>query len=171
MLVVAITVPVTTNNIEHAWSWITEAFEKTNNHNFLLLQPQFYQYVKVHGDQAPLVLGQTNDGEKYLKPNVEPDQIATWVKDFKDGKLKPFLSSEPIPENNRLLSLIALRKWYLTRERMDATANDIPKGKFEVKGFPTLYFKSAFGNLLQYEGNRTKEDIIDFICFFFYHAN
>nr|GMC96557.1 protein disulfide-isomerase-like [Ipomoea batatas] len=164
-----------------------------------------FQYFKVNEDQAPLVLGQTDDGEKYLKPNVEPDQIATWVKDFKDGKLKPFLSSEPIPENNSepvkvvvtdsleemvfnsgknvVLEFYApwcghckqlapiLDEVAISLEndpnvmiaKLDATANDIPKGKFEVKGFPTLYFKSASGNLLQYEGNRTKEDIIDFI--------
>nr|GMC67891.1 protein disulfide-isomerase-like [Ipomoea batatas] len=91
-------------------------------------------------NKAPLVLGQTNDGEKYLKPNVEPDQIATWVKDFKDGKLKPFLSSEPIPENNSEPMKVIVTD---SLEEMDATANDIPKGKFEVKGFPTLYFKSA----------------------------
>nr|GMC93151.1 protein disulfide-isomerase-like [Ipomoea batatas] len=47
--------------------------------------------------------------------------------------------------------------------KLDGSANDIPKGKFNVIGYPTLYFKSASGNLLQYEGNRTKEDIIDFI--------
>lgn len=45
----------------------------------------------------------------------------------------------------------------------DATANDVPSDKFEVQGFPTLYFRSASGNLSQYEGDRTKEDIISFI--------
>lgn len=45
----------------------------------------------------------------------------------------------------------------------DATANDIPKGEFDIKGFPTLYFKSASGNISQYEGDRTKEAIIEFI--------
>lgn len=45
----------------------------------------------------------------------------------------------------------------------DATANDIPTGEFEVKGFPTLYFKSASGNISQYNGDRTKEAIIEFI--------
>lgn len=32
-----------------------------------------------------------------------------------------------------------------------------------MKGFPTLYFRSSDGNLLQYDGDRTKEDMIDFI--------
>lgn len=46
----------------------------------------------------------------------------------------------------------------------DATANDIPSEPFEVQGYPTVYFRSASGKtVVQYEGNRTKEDIIDFI--------
>lgn len=45
----------------------------------------------------------------------------------------------------------------------DATANDIPQGTFDVQGYPTLYFKTASGKISQYEGDRTKEDIIDFI--------
>lgn len=45
----------------------------------------------------------------------------------------------------------------------DATANDIPSDTFEVQGFPTLYFRSSSGNLVQYDGGRSKEEIIDFI--------
>ena len=45
----------------------------------------------------------------------------------------------------------------------DATANDIPSETFDVQGYPTLYFSSASGKISQYDGNRTKEDIIDFI--------
>lgn len=45
----------------------------------------------------------------------------------------------------------------------DATANDIPTDTFEVQGYPTLYFRSASGKLSQYDGGRTKEDIIEFI--------
>lgn len=47
--------------------------------------------------------------------------------------------------------------------KIDATANDIPQGTFDVQGYPTLYFKTASGKISQYEGDRTKEDIIDFI--------
>lgn len=32
-----------------------------------------------------------------------------------------------------------------------------------MKGYPTLYFRSSTGNLLQYDGDRTKDDIIEFI--------
>ncbi|KAK6923718.1 Thioredoxin domain [Dillenia turbinata] len=47
--------------------------------------------------------------------------------------------------------------------KLDATANDIPKTTFAVKGFPTVYFRSASGKIVEYEGNRTKEDIVEFI--------
>ncbi|KAJ7959151.1 Protein disulfide-isomerase [Quillaja saponaria] len=47
--------------------------------------------------------------------------------------------------------------------KLDATANDIPNDTFEVQGYPTLYFKSASGKILQYDGDRTKEAIVDFI--------
>ncbi|THG14254.1 hypothetical protein TEA_018133 [Camellia sinensis var. sinensis] len=47
--------------------------------------------------------------------------------------------------------------------KIDATANDVPIDIFDVKGYPTLYFRSAGGNLLQYNGELTKEDTIDFI--------
>lgn len=45
----------------------------------------------------------------------------------------------------------------------DATANDVPSDTFDVKGYPTLYFRSSSGKVVQYDGDRTKEGIIDFI--------
>ena len=45
----------------------------------------------------------------------------------------------------------------------DGTQNDIPSDTFEVKGYPTLYFRSASGKYVSYDGNRTKDDIIEFI--------
>ena len=45
----------------------------------------------------------------------------------------------------------------------DATANDIPKDVFDVKGYPTLYFSSASGKIVRYDGDRSKEDMIEFI--------
>lgn len=32
-----------------------------------------------------------------------------------------------------------------------------------MKGFPTIYFRSADGKVVVYEGSRTKEDFISFI--------
>lgn len=45
----------------------------------------------------------------------------------------------------------------------DATANDIPKDKFDVSGYPTLFFVDATGKISLYEGKREKKDIISFI--------
>lgn len=46
---------------------------------------------------------------------------------------------------------------------MDATANDIPDDRFEVKGFPSLYLMTATGDIKKYEGDRSKESLIDFV--------
>ncbi|CAK9184579.1 unnamed protein product [Ilex paraguariensis] len=164
-----------------------------------------FQYFGLKDDQVPLIIIQTNDGQKYLKPNLEPDHIASWVKEYKDGKVPPYKKSEPVPENNTepvkvvvadsLQDMVfssgknVLLEFYapwcghckklapildevavsfendgdVLIAKIDATANDITNEAFDVKGYPTVYFKSASGNLLQYEGGRTKEDIIDFI--------
>ncbi|XP_051139321.1 protein disulfide-isomerase [Andrographis paniculata] len=164
-----------------------------------------FQYFGLKEEQVPLIIIQTNDGEKYLKPNVEPDQIESWVKEFKDGNVKPFKKSEPIPkENNEPVKVVVadnlqdmvfksnknvLLEFYapwcghckklapildevadsfkndadVLIAKIDSTANDIPQDTFDVKGYPTLYFRSSTGNLLKYDGDRTKESIIDFI--------
>lgn len=164
-----------------------------------------FQYFGLKDDQVPLIVIQTNDGQKYLKPNLEPDHIAPWVKEYQDGKVLPYKKSEPIPEvNNEPVKVVVadtlqeivfnsgknvLLEFYapwcghckklapildevaisfendadVVIAKLDATANDIPNDTFDVKGYPTLYFKSASGNISQYEGDRSKEDIIEFI--------
>ncbi|KAL6497253.1 Thioredoxin-like domain [Orobanche gracilis] len=163
------------------------------------------QYFGLKEEQVPLIFIQTSDGGKYLKQNIEPDQIASWVKDFKGGKVESYMKSEPIPEvNNEPVKVVVadslqdvvfnseknvLLEFYapwcghckklapildevalsfqndadVIIAKFDATANDIPRDAFEVKGYPTLYFRSSTGNMLQYDGGRSKQDIIDFI--------
>jgi protein disulfide-isomerase A1 len=49
--------------------------------------------------------------------------------------------------------------------KIDATANDIPSDKFEVRGFPTLYFyQHKSGKVIKYEGDRTEQSFYDFIA-------
>ncbi|KAL8477448.1 hypothetical protein ACS0TY_029660 [Phlomoides rotata] len=164
-----------------------------------------FQYFGLKPEQAPLLIIQTKDGQKYLKANIEPDQIESWVKDYKEGLLKPFIRSEPIPEvNNEPVKVVVrdslqdvvfnsgknvLLEFYapwcghckslapildevaisfekdpnVLIAKFDATANDVPSDTFDVQGFPTVYFKSASGKLSQFEGDRTKEGIINFI--------
>lgn len=72
-----------------------------------------------------VTIADSPDGHKYRKEHVEPDHLAAWFKDYKvhnnrdqysaskgkaalltfsallqDGKLKPYIKSQPIPETN-----------------------------------------------------------------------
>ncbi|KAJ1378130.1 Thioredoxin-like superfamily [Sesbania bispinosa] len=149
-----------------------------------------FQYFGLKEDQVPLIVIQHNDGKKFLKTNLEPDQISTWLKAYKDGNIEPYKKSEPIPEvNNEPVKVVVadslqdivfnsgknakpveevfiIKCYDVTQAKnkgKDATANDIPSETFDVQGYPTLYFRSSSGKISQYDGNRTKEDIIDFI--------
>lgn len=164
-----------------------------------------FQFFGVSEEQVPLIIIQTHDGKKYLKPNVELDQIAVWIKDFKEGKLAPYKKSEAIPETNdepvkvvvadTLDDLVlksgknVLLEFYapwcghckklapildevaasfdkdddVVIAKIDATLNDIPDDLFEVQGYPTLYFRTSSGKTMQYDGGRSKEDMIEFI--------
>ncbi|CAN8234163.1 unnamed protein product [Cochlearia groenlandica] len=163
------------------------------------------QYFGLEESQVPLIIIQASDDKKYLKPNVEADQIESWMKDFKDGKVSPHKKSQPIPaENNEPVKVVVaetldemvfksgknvLIEFYapwcghcqklapvleevalsfkddpsVVIAKLDSTANDIPNDTFDVKGFPTIYFKPANGEAVVYEGGRDKEDFISFI--------
>ncbi|CAA0339760.1 unnamed protein product [Arabidopsis thaliana] len=164
-----------------------------------------FQYFGLEESQVPLIIIQTPDNKKYLKVNVEVDQIESWFKDFQDGKVAVHKKSQPIPaENNEPVKVVVaeslddivfksgknvLIEFYapwcghcqklapildevalsfqndpsVIIAKLDATANDIPSDTFDVKGFPTIYFRSASGNVVVYEGDRTKEDFINFV--------
>ncbi|KAG5031397.1 hypothetical protein JHK82_015007 [Glycine max] len=148
-------------------------------------------YFGVKEDQVPLITVTRNDGKKFLKPNLEPDHMSTWLKAYKEGNIAPYFKSEPIPEANNepvkvvvgdslqdivfnsgknelapILEEVAVSYQSdadVTIAKLDGVANDIPRETFEVRGYPTVYFRSASGKISQYDGNRTKEDIIEFI--------
>nr|UZC53375.1 protein disulfide isomerase-2 [Nicotiana benthamiana] len=164
-----------------------------------------FEYFGLKPEQAPLIVIMGTDNQKYLKDHVEPDAIAVWLKDYKDGKLKPYVKSQPIPETNDEPVKVVVRdtlqdmvfnsgknvllEFYapwcghckklapildevavsfdsdpdVLIAKLDATLNDLPKDQFDVQGFPTMYFRSASGKLSQYDGDRTKEAIIEFI--------
>ncbi|KAI3746780.1 hypothetical protein L6452_09220 [Arctium lappa] len=164
-----------------------------------------FQYFGLKEDQAPVLVVQNDKGLKYINPNVEIDQIAPWLKDYVDGKLKPSIKSEAIPETNdepvKVVVAKSLRDMVLDSKKnvlleiyapwcghckklapildevavsfekdadvviakLDGTKNDVPSDIIEVQGYPTLYFKSASGKYVKYEGDRSKEDIIEFI--------
>jgi len=47
--------------------------------------------------------------------------------------------------------------------KIDATANDFPRHKFEVRGFPSIFLKTANGAIKKYDGNREPEDFIKYL--------
>ncbi|GAB4824055.1 hypothetical protein N2152v2_011101 [Parachlorella kessleri] len=47
--------------------------------------------------------------------------------------------------------------------KMDATANDIPSPKFNVRGFPTLVFVTKAGDVIPFNGDRSKDALIKFV--------
>ncbi|EIE22882.1 protein disulfide isomerase [Coccomyxa subellipsoidea C-169] len=52
----------------------------------------------------------------------------------------------------------------VTIAKMDATANDVPSNKFEVKGFPTIAFVAGpTGEITVYEGDRSLPDLSTFV--------
>jgi len=56
-------------------------------------------------------------------------------------------------------------KKHITIAKMDATANDVADAKFDVKGFPTLYFVSGKdGKVHSFNGDRTVEGMESFIA-------
>ncbi|KAM3700469.1 hypothetical protein ACJW31_05G100800 [Castanea mollissima] len=42
-----------------------------------------FQYFGLSEDQVPLIIIQNDNGQNYLKANLEPDHIAPWVKAYK----------------------------------------------------------------------------------------
>ncbi|KAL4425917.1 hypothetical protein ABPG75_009933 [Micractinium tetrahymenae] len=47
--------------------------------------------------------------------------------------------------------------------KMDGTINDVPTDQMVVRGFPTLYFVTADGQVKKYEGGRSKEELAKFV--------
>ncbi|XP_023535802.1 protein disulfide-isomerase-like [Cucurbita pepo subsp. pepo] len=157
----------------------------------------------VKDGQIPFII-LLSDKTKYLKSNVEPDELSPWLKRYKNRELEPYIKSEPIPEHNDepvkvvvshtfqdivfksrknvLLEFYApshkackqlasvfedLAMAYRSDPdviiaKFDIFANDLVHD-FEIWTLPTIYFKSADGNISKYTGYATKKDLRDFI--------
>ncbi|KAL8171765.1 hypothetical protein V2J09_023569 [Rumex salicifolius] len=182
---------------------------KGTNSSFLLgdleHSKSILNYFSIEDSQAPVMYIQKKEDEKYIKPNLQSDELVFSFKQYLDGKLEPFTKSEPIPETNdepvKVVVYDSIKEMVLNSPKnvllefyapwcghcknlapvldevavffkddanvviakIDATANDYPSDYFSVKGFPTLYFKSASGKIVEYDGGREKGDMIKFV--------
>ncbi|KAL6050675.1 Protein disulfide-isomerase A3 [Balamuthia mandrillaris] len=151
-----------------------------------------------------VVLVEKNDLKYKFTGEFGIESVKNFVQDVLDGKVKPAIKSEPIPESNDgpvtvvvgenfdqivtpekdiLIEFYApwcghcksLAPKYdqlgeklkdistLTIAKIDATANDWPRSKFPVSGFPTIFFVPAGGEPISYNGNREVDDFVTFI--------
>ncbi|KAK8609087.1 hypothetical protein V6N13_025394 [Hibiscus sabdariffa] len=104
---------LSTEGIDSLTSKYREVAEQYNEQaiSFLLgdveVSGAAFQYFGVEESQVPLIIIMDNEGKKFFKPNVKADDIAPFVKDYKEGKVAPFVKSEPIPkENNEPVKMV-----------------------------------------------------------------
>ncbi|PNY07374.1 protein disulfide-isomerase-like [Trifolium pratense] len=133
---------------DHLATWL-KAYKDGNVAPFVKSEP----IPETNNEPVKVVVGETlqdivfNSGK-----NVLLEFYAPWCGHCK--QLAPILDEVAVSLQKDADVVIA---------KLDATANDIPSDTFEVQGYPTLYFRSASGKISQYDGGRTKEDIIEFI--------
>lgn len=139
-----------------------------------------------------------------MEAEFSVDSFAEFLKQHKDGKLEPYLKSEPLPEDNSAPVKVAVGKNFdelVTNSekdvlvefyapwcghckklapiydelgekmkdedveivKMDATANDVPS-KFNVRGFPTIYWINKGKEPETYSGGRELDDFVKYIA-------
>lgn len=167
--------------------------------------PGAMEFFGAKKEDSPQILVHVPDkGEKYSSGALTLDKVASWVEDFKAGKIEKTVKSEEIPESNDGPVKVVVAKQFndilfsgknvmmefyapwcghckklapvwdelgtafadsdkIVVAKMDATANDVPDSRFDVKGFPTLVFITAEGDIVKYDGGRTIEDLKKFV--------
>ncbi|KAL6551913.1 Thioredoxin-like domain [Orobanche gracilis] len=111
-------------------------------------------------DTPLLIVHIGDDGQKFLKTNIEPDQIASWMKDYSEGLVKPYLKSEPIPEVNDEPVKVVVRD-----NIQDVIFNSGKNAsEFHIQGIPTLIILRDGGKDIQeYKGPREADGIVDYL--------
>uniref|UniRef100_A0A914S838 Protein disulfide isomerase n=1 Tax=Parascaris equorum TaxID=6256 RepID=A0A914S838_PAREQ len=100
--------------------------------------------------------------------DITAENIITFTQSYLDGKLKPHLMSEEIPEDwdkNPVKVLVGKNFDKIarnTKKNMDATANEVEDVK--IQSFPTIKFFPANSNkIVDYTGERTLEGFTKFL--------
>ncbi|KAI7841633.1 hypothetical protein COHA_004653 [Chlorella ohadii] len=92
--------------------------------------------------------------------NMQP----AWEATGKELKVRALQTSTWVPD--ALSQIQKLGDEGVVIAQFDATANDAPANpKLSVRGFPTLYFVTAKGDVYTYDGDRSKKDLLKFIAY------
>merc|ERR1711983_720010 len=82
------------------------------------------------------------------------------------GRIVPYMKSLPVPKNKESIA----KKMTKTNENivfgsMDGTSNDIPYMFTPLKGYPSVFFLSAYEKFdpIQYQGDRSYKSVKDWI--------
>merc|ERR1719412_2384436 len=90
------------------------------------------------------------------------DNLQQFVSEFASGSLKPYIKSEPIPEDNTGPVKVVVG------ENFNSIVKDPTKDvliEFYVSGFPTMYW-APMGNKenpVKYQGGRELNDFVEYI--------
>ncbi|KAJ7384503.1 Protein disulfide-isomerase A3 [Desmophyllum pertusum] len=136
--------------------------------------------LKTDGDD-PVAAIKSDDGSKYvMKKDFSVDNFKAFLNEYFDGELKPYIKSEPVPENNDGPVKVVVGETFdeivndpkkdledvkdIVIAKIDATANDVPP-PFAVQGFPTLYFAPMKGKDTpkKYNGGRDVQSFLDYL--------
>merc|ERR1712001_47371 len=115
----------------------------------------------------------------------ETEDLAAFIEDLRTGKVAPYMESLPVPKKQEgpVLKIVAdnydtevhkvkkiAKKMTANNEnivfgKFDATSNDVPYMFPPLKGYPTIFFLSAYEKFdpIQYQGDRTYKSVKDWI--------
>ncbi|KAM7267502.1 hypothetical protein ACFE04_009668 [Oxalis oulophora] len=145
-----------------------------------------FRLFELHDCRMPIIVIRTTRGQKYVKVNLEPDDIAPWLEKYMAGSLL----SESVPQKmNKNVTQVATGTFQELKlhsviddvanffqndvgvvvAKLYKKSNDIRAPIFnwdypDLQDRPSLYFKRASGKMLKlYYGLITKDNIIEFI--------
>merc|ERR1719330_2144567 len=98
--------------------------------------------------------------------DFESTDLAMFLEGLRTGKIKPYMKSLPKPKTqDGVIKKIVKNNENIVFGRIDGTGNDIPYMFPPLKGFPSIFFISAYEKYdpILYQGDRTYKSVKDWI--------
>merc|ERR1712117_482527 len=97
----------------------------------------------------------------------EDEDLAEFIEELRTGKVAPYMKPLPVPktQEGHVLKIVADNYENIVFGKFDATANDVPYMFPPLKGYPSIFFLSAYEKFdpIQYQGDRTYKSVKDWI--------